>query len=96
MSSTVSRDFPIRQHTLYRMLDPAQKFGDPSMLGREIANIGGRGGIARFQLLENRVLLWVMVGVRTDLGIRNDGSDKLVIRPLRPIEDAQLPLENEE
>ncbi len=86
------QNIPIRQYTLDRLHDPPQTFGAAPMLGREIANICSCGGIARFQLLEYRVLLRMMVGIRVDLEIGDDRPDNLVVRPLCPIKDVQLPL----
>ena len=49
----VPQDFPIGQDTLDRLCDPPQTFAGPPVLGREIANIRSRGGIARFSFSNN-------------------------------------------
>jgi hypothetical protein len=88
-------DFPIRQYALDCLRDAAQTLGTAAVLGREIANTDGGRRIAHFQLLEDQVLLRVVVGIGIDFEIRDNCPDNLVVRPLSPSKEAQLPLENE-
>ena len=81
-------DFPIRQYTLDCLRHPLQTFGAAPVLGREIANICSRRGIARFQLLEYNVLLGMMVGTGIDQEIGDNRVDNHVVRPLSAIKDA--------
>ena len=48
---SLPQEFPISQYTLDCLRDPAQTFGAPAMIGREIAEPRGRGGIADLQPL---------------------------------------------
>src|ERR1700756_1417816 len=78
------------------MRDPAQTFGAPPVISREIADLRGGSGIAHLQLLEYHVLQRMVVGIRIDLEITDDRVDDLVVRAVSASEDAQLPLKNEE
>jgi hypothetical protein len=61
--------------------DAAQPLGATPVLGREITDTFGGGGIARFQPLEYYVLLRMVVGIGIDFEIRDNRSDNLVVRP---------------
>ena len=47
----LSQEFPISQYALDCLCDPTQTFGARPMIGREIADVRGRGGIADLQPL---------------------------------------------
>lgn len=65
------------------------------MIGREIADLRGGGGIAHLQLLEYPVFQRVVVDVGVDLEISDNRMDYLVVRALSPREDIELPFKNE-
>src|SRR5215471_5444870 len=90
------QEFPISQYTLDCLRDPAQTLGASAMIGREIADPRGRGGIARLQLFEYYVLQRMVPGIGIDLKISDNRVDDLVVRALSPSEEAQLPLKNQE
>src|SRR5215468_6052450 len=90
------QEFPISQYTLDCLRDPAQTLGASAMIGREIANPRGRGGIACLQLFEYYVLQRMVAGIGIDLEISDHRMDNLVVRALSASEEAQLPLKNQE
>src|ERR1700758_3734250 len=90
----LAQEFPISEYILDRAGDPAQTFCALAVIGREIADLRGRGGIAQLQLLEYPVLQRMVVGIGVDLEIGNSRMDDLVVRAFSPREDVQLPLKN--
>jgi hypothetical protein len=92
----LSQEFPISQYTPDRLRDPAQTFGAFPMIGSEIADPPGRGGIAHLQLFEYYVLQRMMADIGIDLEISDNRVDDLVVRALSASEEAQLPLKNQE
>lgn len=90
------QQFPISQYTLDRLRDPVQTFSTPPVIGREIADIRGRGGIAHLQLLEYDILQWMVAGIGIDLEISDHRMDNLVVRVLSASKNAELPLKNAE
>src|SRR5437879_4444082 len=71
----LAQEFPIGEYILDCVGDPAQTFGAPPVIGREIADLRGRGGIAQLQFLEYPVLQRMVVGIGIDLEISNNRMD---------------------
>src|ERR1700758_1087449 len=91
----LAQEFPISEYILDCVGDPAQTISASTVIGRKIADLRGRGGIAHLQFLEYPVLQRMVVGIGIDLKISDNGMDDLVVGAFSPREDVQLPLKNE-
>jgi len=84
----------LAQDTLDRLSDVAQPSCALSMFGFEIADSRCRNRVARLQLRDDNVLLWMMARIRIVLEIVDDREDDLVIRSIAAIEHTQLPFQH--
>jgi hypothetical protein len=64
------------------------------MFGFEIADSRGRNRVARLQLRDDNVLLWVMARIWIVPEIVDDREDDVVIRAVAAIEHTQLPFQD--
>jgi hypothetical protein len=93
---SLPKHLTIRENTIDRLSDLAQTLSPLFVLGRKISDVCGRGGIANLQPGKNQVFLRMMVHLRVNFKIAYNRANNLVIRPISPVENLQLALEDDE